>query len=87
MVKPLPSKQVLRVRFPSVPPKKYNMNRVDNMRTPEEIKAAKRCIRSVGWKNCSNCPYHGRGKPPCIEAATKDVEKYIDKHEKDTSVK
>lgn len=52
------------------------------MHTPEEIKAALRCLGSMGWKNCSECPYHGKGLPPCRIAVTKDAEEYINEHEK-----
>ena len=51
------------------------------MLTPTEIKTALQCLRSIGWKHCSDCPYHGKNLPPCIEAVTKDAEEYIDKHE------
>lgn len=57
------------------------------MRTPEEIKAALQCLRSIGWKYCSDCPYHGKGLPPCTESVTKDAEEYIDQHENDKQIK
>ena len=52
------------------------------MHTSEEIKAALRCLRTIGWKHCSDCPYHGKGLPPCTEAVTKDAEEYINEHER-----
>lgn len=44
----------------------------------DKVIAGLRCLgRDPKWKPCSDCPYHGRGKPPCRGAICEDAERLI----------